>query len=102
MNEDEHIDELIDDLVTMGALIKNDKPVNGEITYNINPERMQEVMPSFHELFMEEVEETMLDLYEQGLVRVEYDENLRALYSLTEEGEAVVNSIILSDRPYDV
>jgi hypothetical protein len=98
MNEDDGIDDLIDDLVEIGALVKNDEPVNGEIVYNVNPERMQEVMPSFHELFMEEVEKTMLDLYQQGLVNIEYDENLNAMYSLTEEGQKFVDNMILSDR----
>jgi hypothetical protein len=102
MNEDEQIEGLIDDLISMGALIRQPDPVNGEIIYNVNPERMMEVMPSFHELFMEEVESTILDLYEQGLVNVEYDENLNARYSLTEEGQNVVDQIILSDQPYDM
>ena len=102
MNDDVDIDLLIDDLVEMGALIRQPDPVNGEIVYNVVSERMEEVMPSFQDLFMQEVEDTILDLYDQGFVKVEYDENLKAFYSLSEEGQKMVDMIILSDRPYEV
>jgi DNA-binding MarR family transcriptional regulator len=102
MNEDEQIELLIDDLVEMGALIRQPDPVNGETVYNVVSDRMQEVMPSFHEIFIEEVEQTMLDLYEKGLVNIEYDENLKVLYSLTEEGERVVDEMIMSNPDFDV
>jgi DNA-binding MarR family transcriptional regulator len=99
MNEDDiDIENLIDDLVEMGALIRQPNLVNGEVIYNVVPEIMQEIMPSFNEIFMQEVEQTMLDLYERGLVKIEYDENLKVMYSLTEEGERVVDEIILSDK----
>jgi DNA-binding MarR family transcriptional regulator len=103
MNEDDiDIENLIDDLVEMGALIRQPNLVNGEVIYNVVPEIMQEIMPSFNEIFMQEVEQTMLDLYERGLVKIEYDENLKVMYSLTEEGERVVDEIILSDNSFDV
>jgi len=102
MNEEEEIHNLIDDLVAMGALIRQPDPVGGEIMYNVNSERMVEVMPSLYDLFMEEIEQTMLSLYEQGLVKIEYDENLKALYSLTEEGHRVVESIIITHPDFDV
>jgi hypothetical protein len=101
MNEEDRIDSLIDDLVAMGALIKNPEPVNGEFVYNVNTKRMEEVFPSFNSLFMQEVEDSILSLFEQGLVTIEYDENLKAMYSLTEAGKSVVDAIVLSDRPDD-
>jgi DNA-binding MarR family transcriptional regulator len=103
MNEDNiDIENLIDDLVEMGALIRQPNLVNGEVIYNVVPEIMQDIMPSFNEIFMQEVEQTMLDLYERGLVKIEYDENLKVMYSLTEEGERVVDEIILSDNSFDI
>jgi len=99
MNEEDRIDSLIDDLVAMGALIKNPEPVNGEFVFNVNTKRMEEVFPSFNNLFMQEVEDSMLSLFEQGLVTIEYDENLKAMYSLTEAGKSVIDEMILSDRP---
>jgi hypothetical protein len=44
---------------------------------------------------MEEVDETILSLYEKGLVDVEYDENLVARFSLTEKGEQVTDQLIM-------
>ena len=102
MNEDDRIEMLIDDLVEMGALIKNPEPVDGEFVYNVNAERMEEVFPSFNSIFMQEVEDSMLSLFEQGLVTIEYNENLQAMYSLTEAGKNAVDSMILSDRPNDI
>jgi len=101
MNEEDRIDSLIDDLVAMGALVKKPKPFNGEFVYNVNSERMKEVFPSFNDLFMKEVEETMLSLFEQGLVTIEYNENLQVMYSLTEAGESVIDEMVLSNRPDD-
>ena len=102
MNEDDRIEMLIDDLVEMGALIKNPEPVDGEFVYNVNAERMEEVFPSFNSIFMQEVEDSMISLFEQGLVTIEYNENLQAMYSLTEAGKNAVDSMILSDRPNDI
>ena len=102
MNEDDEIDSLISDLVELGALVDNGVDAYGETTYTVNAERMREVYPAFYDLFMEEMNETLLSLYDQGLVNIEYDEDLNAHFSLTEEGEKEVERIILSDYPYDV
>ena len=100
MNEDEEIEKLIDDLVDIGALVRSH---NGrEVIYNVNSERMLEVYPAFYELFMADINEALIDLVEQGLVNVDYDENLKPWFSVTEEGQKVVDSIILSGRPFDV
>lgn len=99
MSNDEEIEALIDDLVSLHALIPNNK--DGEKTYLINTERMQEVFPSFYDLFMEEIDETLIKLVEDGLVTVNYDENLKPWFSLTEEGRHAVDNMIISDRPQD-
>jgi hypothetical protein len=66
-----------------------------ELTYRVNLNVMEEVFPEFFKIHMEEVDETILSLYEKGLVDVEYDENLVARFSLTEKGEQVTDQLIM-------
>ena len=40
----------------------------------------------------EEFDEMLLDLFNKGLINVEYDDNLEVVISLTEDGEAVVRN----------
>lgn len=100
MNEEDAINELIAELVDSGAL-SIDGMYNEEFTYKVNPEVMKVEFPEFYDLFMSDVEQTMLDLVDKGLAHVEYDENLRALFSLTEEGEKVAEQIILGNFEID-
>lgn len=89
-NEEDYIDAIIDDLISLGALVKTDSNGSDEIMYNVDPNRMREVYPEFYEMFIEELDEVLASLVLQGLVRVEYDEQLNAYFSLTEDGKRVV------------
>jgi len=94
MNEDEEISRVIDELVAAGAL-EIDGMYHDELTYRVNLNVMEEVFPEFFKIHMEEVDQTILSLYEKGLVDVEYDENLNARFSLTEKGEQVTDQLIM-------
>ena len=94
MSEDEEISRVIDELVAAGAL-EIDGMYHDELTYRVNLNVMEEVFPEFFKIHMEEVDETILSLYEKGLVDVEYDENLVARFSLTEKGERVTDQLIM-------
>ena len=96
MNEEDAINELIAELVDSGALVI-DGMFGEEFTYKVNVEKMKAEFPEFYDIYMQDVEQTMLDLVEQGLVSIEYDENLKALFSLTEEGHAVAEQIMLGN-----
>ena len=94
MSEDEEISRVIDELVAAGAL-EIDGMYHDELTYRVNLNVMEEVFPEFFKIHMEEVDQTILSLYEKGLVDVEYDENLVARFSLTEKGEKVTDQLIM-------
>jgi DNA-binding transcriptional ArsR family regulator len=94
MSEDEEIDQVIGELVAAGAL-EIDGMYHDELTYRVNLNVMEEVFPEFFKIHMEEVDQTILSLYEKGLVDVEYDENLVARFSLTEKGEKVTDQLIM-------
>lgn len=92
MDEEERINEEIAHLVEAGALIlygmDKDEPV-----YHIVPEVMKQISPELYEIMMEELDDVLLSLYRDGLVEVEYDENLRPRFGLTEEGKRLANEV---------
>jgi len=94
MSEDEQVEQFIGELVEAGAL-EVDGMYHDELTYRVNLDVMEKVFPEFFKIHMEEVDETILSLYEKGLVDVEYDENLVARFSLTEKGEKVTDQLIM-------
>lgn len=94
------VDQNIEYLVEMGALVlygmDGDEPI-----YTMVPEVMKVVNPALYDAFIEEMDEALLSLYEQGLVAVEYDENLKAIFTLTDEGKDLADKII-SDGKWNV
>jgi hypothetical protein len=94
MSEDEQVEQFIGELVEAGAL-EVDGMYHDELTYRVNLNVMEEVFPEFFKIHMEEVDETILSLYEKGFINVEYDENLNARFSLTEKGEKVSDQLIM-------
>lgn len=97
----DEVDEVIARLVDDGALTVSGM-YGEEFTYNVNPDRMKEVFPEFYGLFMNEVNDTLLDLMDQGLVSVEYDENLKPWFSITDKGKEIVDERFLSAPPDEV
>jgi len=93
-DEIDEVDEVIAELVEAGAL-EIDGMYHDELTYRVNLDVMEEVFPEFFKIHMEEVDETILSLYEKGFLDVEYDENLVARFSLTEKGEKVTDQLIM-------
>ena len=49
---------------------------------------------------MDYVDRTLLELYEKDLIRIEYDENLEATISLSEEGFKIAKE--KGVLPYDI
>lgn len=93
MENDEPIDMEFDDedafvdyLIEMCILQEEGFDENGEVTYTYNFEVMKEVMPELYEEIMSGVNDNLMSLYELGLVKIEYDENLNAHFSATPEG----------------
>lgn len=86
-------DAMIGYLVEQGAMTIAGVTEDGEITYNMVPEVLQEVFPELYESFMGEIEGAVLTLVEEGYVNVDYDENLKPWFSLTKEGERAVEAL---------
>jgi hypothetical protein len=90
-NFEEHIefedeDSFVDYLIEMCILEEEGFDENGEITYVYNFEKMKELMPDLYNEIMDGLNENLMILFEQDLIKVEYDEELRAHISPTDEG----------------
>lgn len=95
-DEEREIQEMIGMLVESGAMVLNGVDKNGEVVYNMVPEVLKEVLPELYDVFMEEINSDLISLVEQGLVNVDYDENLNPMFSVSEEGEKVIKELGLS------
>jgi len=91
--ENDRIDQDIEYLVEVGALslygMEGEEPV-----YNMVPEVLKVVSPELYSAMMEEIDETLLSLYEQGYVNIDYDEDLNAVFSISEEGIEMAEQMI--------
>ena len=83
----ENMESLIDYLMENKALELYGMAESGEFTYRINLNILQEVLPKLYEMLMEDINDTLLDLYKEEYVEMEYDENLQPKFKLTEKGK---------------
>ena len=73
---------------------------NGEMIFAIH-ESAKELAPELWQAHMEYVDRNLIELYEAGYVKVDYDENLEAMISLSKEGYEIAKAkgIIPIDMP---
>jgi len=64
---------------------------DGEILYQYNFARLKELMPELYEEIMAGLNDRMLNLFNEGLVSVEYDEDLVPHFVATPEGMEFFN-----------
>ena len=88
MNEEEANDERIAYYLQIGAISFEGMDENGEIIYAIS-ETAKELAPELWKSHTEYVDRSLLELYEQGLVEIEYDENLQATMHISPEGQRI-------------
>jgi hypothetical protein len=83
-------------LLDQGVYVPAGIDEDGEAQYKFVPEVAKVVSPELYWLEMNEVDKTLLDLIDKGLVQMDIkpdeDGNLDAIYSLTEAGKIEVNN----------
>ncbi len=84
--EDEEFLKKLTYYIEIGAIREAGIDENGEIVYEIDEENTKRLAPELWESHLEYVDRVLLDLYKDGLVDVEYDENLNATMLFTEKG----------------
>jgi hypothetical protein len=87
-DEDDDIasEQVIGYLIKVGAAIWDGMDDEGERIFKFNMPILQEVMPDLYDQIMEDIDEVMLDLFNRGLVEVEYNEDLDASFKISPEG----------------
>ena len=84
----ENSDEKLEYYISIGAVELEGIDENGEVIYSIT-ELAKSLAPELWQAHEEYVDKTLLDMYQDGLLAVEYDENLEAIIKLSPEGYEV-------------
>ena len=79
-------DEIIGWLESEGAVVWEGVADDGEAIFKFDLERLKLVMPAMYDEIMSDIDNDLMELYKEGLVEVEYDEDLNALFRPTEKG----------------
>ena len=88
MTEDEANDARLAYYLEIGAVSFEGVDENGEIIYSIS-DSAKELAPELWQSHIDYVDKSLMELYEQGLVEIEYNEKLEATIHLTPEGHMV-------------
>lgn len=91
LNDDDQ--KMIAYLEEKGAVIWDGMDDNGEAIFKFNLDILKEVMPALYQQIMEDIDEDLMTLYQEGLVDLEYDENLNALFKISEKGQKIFGEI---------
>jgi hypothetical protein len=92
MNEYENDDMRMQHYIDIGALSIEGVDENGELIFAIH-EIAKEIAPELWQAHIDYVDQSMIKLYEAGLMKVEYDENLEATLYLSPEGHKLAKEM---------
>lgn len=83
-------DEVMAWLENEGALEWVGMTNDGERLMSFNADRLQEIAPEMYDIMMEDIESSLLNLVDAGLVEVLYDEDLIPRFKISEEGRRIM------------
>lgn len=83
---DSEDDKMIGWLEDQGAIVWEGLAEDGQAMFRFDLDKLQEVMPELYAEIMNDIDQDLMKLYEMGLVELEYDENLNAMFKATEAG----------------
>ena len=91
----ENDDEIIGWLEEQGAISWDGMADNGEALFKFNLEKVKEIMPDLYAEIMADIDEDLMSLYQDGLVEIEYDENLNVLFRPSEKTQKMIDKLNL-------
>jgi hypothetical protein len=101
MNDEEALRQ-IQYYVDLGAIKLAGYNEEGEAIFELNETVTKELAPELWEAHMEYIDDNLLDLFEEGLMDIEYDENLEATMHFSQEGYKIaLEKGIVPIDPYD-
>ncbi len=87
--EDKNDDEMLAYYLEIGVVSLEGMDENGEMIYSINQELARDLAPELWQSHIDYVDKSLIELYEAGLVEIEYDENLQPTLHLSPEGQKI-------------
>ena len=98
--KDEEYDKFEDDSEEFIAMLEGQGVLgwvgmaeDGDRLMSFDMEKLKDIHPELHEVIMEDINSSVVDLYDKGLVEVEYDEDLNATFTISDEGKEVLESL---------
>ena len=88
MNMNSEDGDILDYYLQIGAIEVAGIEDDGEFIFGIT-DKAKELAPELWEAHQEHVDNSLIELYDRGLINVTYDENLNPTFELTEEGKKV-------------
>jgi len=88
--EDYNMD--LEHYLEIGAISVEGMDEKGELIFAIH-EKAKDVAPELWEAHIRYVDESLLKLYEKGLMQVEYNEDLEAMLHLSPEGQELAKEM---------
>lgn len=98
--DEEDYSELLRQYEDMGVISLEGMDENGEPIYSID-ESAETLAPELWESHMNHVDNALTELYREGLLDVEYDENLEPLFRISKEGYEKAKEYGLIDFPQE-
>ncbi len=86
---DEDFEELMNYYIEIGAVEVSGVLEDGQFIYKIT-DSAKELAPELWQMHTEAIDDAMVDLYQKGLVEVEYDEELNAQIKLSKEAKKLM------------
>ena len=85
-------DEKLSMYLEMGAVELAGMDESGEFIFQIT-EKAKDVAPELWQAHQEHVDRSLVQLYEAGLIRVTYNDNLEAIIEMSEEGHELAKEL---------
>jgi hypothetical protein len=80
-------DEYFAYLLEVGAMEIQGVAPDGQLMFKPNPEKMKEYAPEMYEMMQADIESSLLELYKEGMVDMEYDDNLEARFKMSDKAK---------------
>jgi len=87
--EQDGFDQMMEHYVEIGAVTVNGIDMSGNFIYVIT-DKAKELAPDLWEMHHEMIDEALVGLFEQGLIEVEYDEDLNANMKISDAAREVM------------
>jgi hypothetical protein len=100
MNEEEENDDRLAYYLEIGAVSLEGMDESGELIYSIS-ENAKDLAPELWQSHVEYVDKSIIELFEAGLVEIEYDEDLKATIHISPEGQKLAREKGLIEMDID-